>query len=55
MKWLLLGYTLVFMFCRVQGQTEPVVFKVFCFPSDKIPRIDGDTHDWDIVPASYTI
>lgn len=36
------------------GQTD-MVFSVFCFPSDKIPRIDGNTDDWDIVPDSYTI
>ena len=31
------------------------VFKIFQFPPDKIPRIDGDTNDWDIVPESYVI
>ena len=28
-------------------------FKIFQFPTDKIPRIDGDTNDWNIVPESY--
>jgi len=32
-----------------------VTFKVFQFPADKIPRIDGDASDWDIVPESYVI
>ena len=32
-----------------------IVFKVFQFPSDKIPTIDGQTNDWDIVPESYVI
>lgn len=32
-----------------------VVFKVFQFPADKIPRIDGQTNDWDIVPEDYAI
>jgi hypothetical protein len=32
-----------------------VTFKVFQFPPDKIPRIDGDPSDWDIVPDSYAI
>ncbi len=32
-----------------------VEFKVFQFPADKMPRIDGDTSDWDIVPADYAI
>lgn len=31
------------------------VFKIFQFPADKIPRIDGDTNDWNIVPESYVI
>ena len=30
-------------------------FKVFQFPADQIPRIDGDTNDWNIVPESYVI
>ena len=32
-----------------------VEFKVFQFPPNQIPRIDGDSTDWSIVPASYTI
>ena len=31
------------------------IFKIFQFPADKIPRIDGDTNDWNIVPESYVI
>ena len=31
------------------------VFKIFQFPADQIPRIDGDTNDWSCVPASYVI
>lgn len=30
-------------------------FKVFQFPADRIPRVDGDPSDWDIVPENYTI
>jgi len=30
-------------------------FKIFQFPQDKIPRIDGDFSDWDIVSESYVI
>lgn len=30
-------------------------FKVFQFPADKIPTINGDRSDWDIVPANYTV
>lgn len=32
-----------------------VTFKVFQFPQDKIPRIDGDPADWAMVPESYSI
>lgn len=38
------------------GLARPgVEFKVFQFPADKIPRIDGDADDWSIVPESYAI
>ena len=32
-----------------------VEFRVFQFPPDKIPRIDGEKDDWSIVPDSYAI
>ncbi len=32
-----------------------ITFKVFQFPANQIPRIDGDPSDWDIVPDSYAI
>src|SRR5580700_4488749 len=31
------------------------IFRVFQFPADQIPRIDGKDDDWSIVPDSYTI
>jgi hypothetical protein len=31
------------------------IFKVFQFPADMIPRIDGKDDDWAMVPDSYTI
>ena len=30
-------------------------FRIFQFPANAIPRVDGDTSDWDIVPDSYAI
>ena len=30
-----------------------IEFKVFQFPPDMIPTIDGDPSDWDMVPESY--
>jgi hypothetical protein len=32
-----------------------VTFKVFQFPADKIPRIDGNGDDWAMVPDDYVI
>ncbi|MCH2202031.1 MAG: PKD domain-containing protein [Fuerstiella sp.] len=32
-----------------------VEFRVFQFPADQIPRIDGDPQDWDIVSDTYAI
>lgn len=32
-----------------------VEFKVFQFPAHQIPRIDGNTDDWAMVPESYAI
>ena len=30
-------------------------FKIFQFPADKIPRIDGGSDDWQIVPKNYIV
>ena len=30
-------------------------FKIFQFPADMIPRVDGDPADWTMVPADYAI
>lgn len=32
-----------------------ITFKVFQFPANMIPRVDGDTNDWSIVPEDYVI
>lgn len=31
------------------------IFKIFQFPADQIPRIDGDPGDWKMVPENYVI
>ena len=31
-----------------------VEFKIFQFPKNMIPRVDGDSSDWDIVGDEYT-
>lgn len=32
-----------------------VEYKIYQFPADEMPRIDGKGEDWAMVPASYTI
>ena len=32
-----------------------VEFKIYQFPADRIPRVDGKADDWAMVPASYRI
>ena len=39
----------------IDVQVTPPGFKVFQFPKNRIPRIDGEFSDWDIVPESYTV
>ena len=56
-KRCLLCICLALLFLPAQfGLERPdVTFKIFQFPPDKIPRIDGNTDDWAIVPDSYAI
>ena len=41
--------------CAFAIERRGVEYKVFQFPADKIPRIDGDPSDWSIVPETYSI
>jgi hypothetical protein len=36
-------------------QRADTEFRIFQFPADRIPRIDGNADDWSIVPESYSI
>jgi hypothetical protein len=48
--------TMVFCALTLEGIERPgVEYKVFQFPADRIPTIDGGTADWEIVPESYSI
>lgn len=48
---IMLGFTFLFMaFARPNKE-----FKIFQFPQNQIPRIDGDFSDWGVVPDSYSI
>ena len=31
------------------------ILKIFQFPADQIPRIDGNTDDWQMVPEEYLV
>lgn len=46
--------SLIFLNIVSYSQSD-TVFKIFQFPADKIPRIDGNPADWEIVPDSYAI
>ncbi len=41
----------------MKAATAPTlpIFKVFQFPADMVPRIDGKDDDWAMIPDSYTI
>jgi len=51
--------TLLFLLTAVAGDAAlarpDVEFKVFQFPADRIPRIDGNPDDWSLVPDSCAI
>jgi len=42
--------------CPAAGLERPdITFKVFQFPPDRIPRIDGKADDWEMVPGQYVV
>jgi hypothetical protein len=56
LKPFLAGALLAFAAASALAIERPnVVYKIFQFPADKAPRIDGNTEDWDIVPEDYVI
>ena len=43
-------------FVSVGALEKPdVTYKIFQFPADQIPRIDGNTDDWAMVPERYVV
>jgi hypothetical protein len=36
-------------------QSRDTIYPIFQFPQHKMPRIDGDFSDWDLVPDTYAI
>jgi len=53
----LIGIALVMLAPLQAGALErpDSEFRIFQFPANMIPRIDGDTSDWDMVPSDYAI
>jgi hypothetical protein len=52
----LAGLIAVACLVPVAGLEKPdVTYKVFQFPADKIPRVDGNTDDWAMVPEGYVV
>lgn len=58
MKKLLLAISF-FLSCAVlsftHARSDTAVLEIFCFPDDKVPVMDGQFDDWEIVPDSYVI
>src|ERR1039457_1481260 len=55
-RWLACAFLAARLLAAQSALQRPdVTFKIFQFPGDKIPRIDGNTDDWAIVPDSYAI
>ncbi len=46
---------LLFCFSVSSFSQADSTFKIFRFPANMIPRIDGNTDDWSFVPESYMI
>lgn len=46
---------IIFGVLQILNAQSDSLLKVFQFPSDQIPRIDGDKSDWSIVPKEYFI
>jgi hypothetical protein len=54
-KYTTLAFGLFLFFSFRTFPQADSTFKIFQFPADKIPRIDGNTDDWSFVPDSYII
>jgi len=52
---LLLCVLLLMIFPASALERPEVTFKIFQFPANMIPRIDGNDDDWAMVPDSYAI
>lgn len=55
MKYGVLALLLCLDGAALAADRPGTVFKIFQFPADRIPRVDGDPEDWKIVPEDYAI
>jgi hypothetical protein len=56
MKLAALCVCLILTPCFAAAFEKPqTTFRIFQFPADQIPRIDGEVDDWAMVPASYVV
>ena len=54
--WAVVTLVVLVLEIPLMAQDQPDrVFKIFQFPPNKIPQIDGNADDWAIVPDSYEI
>ena len=51
----MLAALLLFLYPAAALERTNVVFKIFQFPANMLPRIDGNADDWKIVPDDYSI
>lgn len=54
-KRFLFFWILFISWCLTSWSQDNRSFKVFQFPTHRIPTIDGNSQDWELVPASYTV
>lgn len=48
-------FAATFLAAPVPAQQPQEIFKIFQFPADAIPRIDGDASDWKIAGDDYVV
>ena len=56
MSYCRLVFLLLFFICTVHSFSQDNrSYKIFQFPANRIPVIDGKSDDWKIVPDNYTV
>src|SRR6185369_15047711 len=53
---MILVLLLLALACPVVANEKPgTTYKVFQFPANMIPRVDGDASDWAMIPEQYVV